>query len=219
MPREAHDGPARWQYWVVSRAWSGPPATQTVSADRGGAIRATIDIRVNEQIRVPQVRLVGPEGEQVGVVPTASALQVAQEAGLDLVEVAANATPPVVKIMDFGKFRYEQSVREREARKKQQQNQLKEIKLRPKIDAHDYQTKLGHVQRFLRGGDQVKVTIMFRGREQSRPEQGLRLLHRLATDCADLGRVITEPKQFGRDMTMVLAPLPTRDRQKTTAAA
>jgi translation initiation factor IF-3 len=155
---------------------------------------------------VPQVRLVGPSGEQIGVVPTASALQGAQEAGLDLVEVAAQATPPVAKIMDYGKFRYEQSVHEREARKKQQHQTLKEIKFRPKIDQHDYQTKVGHVQRFLRGGDQVKITVMFRGREQSRPELGHRLLAQLAADCAELGRVITEPKQFGRDMTMVLAP-------------
>lgn len=174
---------------------------------------------MNDQIRVPQVRLVGPDGEQVGVVPTASAVQVAMEAGLDLVEVAAQASPPVAKIMDFGKFRYEQSVRERESRKKQQHQQLKEIKLRPKIDSHDYATKAGHVERFLRSGDQVKVTVMFRGREQSRPELGHRLLARLAEDVAELGRVITEPKQYGRDMTMVLAPVPSRDRDRAPAAA
>ena len=169
-------------------------------------------VRVNEAIRAPRVRLIGPEGEQVGVVATAAAARLALDAGLDLVEVAPQADPPVAKIMDFGKFRYEQSVRQREARRKQAQNVIKEIKLRPKIDSHDYQTKLGHVQRFLRGGDQVKVTVMFRGREQSRPEQGLRLLRQLSDDVADLGRVITEPRQYGRDMTMVLAPLAGRVR-------
>jgi translation initiation factor IF-3 len=174
--------------------------------------------RVNDQIRVPRVRLIGPDGEQIGVVATPAAVKIAQDAGLDLVEVAAAADPPVAKIMDYGKFRYEQSVRDRESRKKQAQNIIKEMKLRPKIDSHDYRTKLAHVQRFLNGGDQVKVTVMFRGREQSRPEQGLRLLQQLAADVADLGRVITEPKQYGRDMTMVLAPLPARDRAAAAAA-
>src|SRR5690606_25706240 len=121
--------------------------------------------RINERIRVPEVRLVGPNGEQVGIVPVADALRLAQEADLDLVEVAPTARPPVAKLMDYGKFKYESAVKAREARKNQSSTVIKEIKLRPKIDQHDYETKKGHVERFLRSGDKVKVTIMFRGRE------------------------------------------------------
>ncbi|MBB5917758.1 translation initiation factor IF-3 [Nocardia transvalensis] len=134
------------------------------------------------------------------------ALRVAQEADLDLVEVAPDARPPVCKIMDYGKFKYETAQKARESRKNQQQTVIKEQKLRPKIDDHDYATKRGHVMRFLEAGSKVKVTIMFRGREQSRPELGFRLLQRLASDVADLGFVETSAKQDGRNMTMVLAP-------------
>jgi translation initiation factor IF-3 len=152
------------------------------------------------------VRLVGPNGEQVGIVPITDALRLAQEADLDLVEVAPMARPPVCKLMDYGKFKYESALRAREARKKQAQTVIKEMKLRPKIDPHDYQTKKGHVVRFLKQGDKVKITIMFRGREQSRPELGLRLLSRLAEDVADLGYVEAAPKQDGRNMIMVVSP-------------
>jgi translation initiation factor IF-3 len=134
------------------------------------------------------------------------ALRVAQEADLDLVEVAPDARPPVCKIMDYGKFKYETAQKARESRKNQQQTVIKEQKLRPKIDDHDYETKKGHVLRFLQAGSKVKVTIMFRGREQSRPELGFRLLQRLASDVADFGFVETSAKQDGRNMTMVLAP-------------
>jgi translation initiation factor IF-3 len=134
------------------------------------------------------------------------ALRVAADADLDLVEVAPNARPPVCKIMDYGKFKYETALKERESRKNQQQTVVKEQKLRPKIDDHDYQTKKGHVVRFLEAGSKVKVTIMFRGREQSRPELGYRLLQRLGADVADYGFVETSAKQDGRNMTMVLAP-------------
>ncbi len=162
--------------------------------------------RINERIRVPEVRLVGPNGEQVGIVRVEDALRLAAEADLDLVEVAPMARPPVAKLMDFGKYKYEAALKAREARKNQVNTVIKEIKLRPKIDPHDYGTKKGHVERFLKAGDKVKVTIMFRGREQSRPELGFRLLQRLAEDIVELGYVESSPKQDGRNMVMVLGP-------------
>ena len=134
------------------------------------------------------------------------ALRLAAESDLDLVEVAPMAKPPVAKLMDFGKFKYEAAIKEREARKNQVNTVIKEIKFRPKIDPHDYATKKGHVERFLKAGDKVKVTIMFRGREQSRPELGYRLLQRLASDIGDLGFVESTPKQDGRNMIMVIGP-------------
>lgn len=165
------------------------------------------EARINERIRVPEVRLVGPGGEQVGIVRTDDARKLAYDANLDLVEVAPNAKPPVCKIMDYGKFKYEQAQKAREARKNQQQTVVKEQKFRPKIDDHDYETKKGNVIRFLEKGSKVKVTIMFRGREQSRPELGHRLLERLATDVEQYGVVESRPKQDGRNMTMVLGPI------------
>jgi len=171
---------------------------------RGGPI--SVEPRINDRIRIPEVRLVGAEGEQIGIVPIGEAMRMAQEQDLDLVEVAPMARPPVCKIMDYGKFKYEEALRAKEARKKQSLTIIKEIKLRPKIDPHDYGTKKGHVERFLKAGDKVKVTIMFRGREQSRPELGYRLLQRLADDVTDLGLVESAPKQDGRNMIMVLAP-------------
>jgi translation initiation factor IF-3 len=171
---------------------------------RGGPI--SVEPRINDRIRIPEVRLVGAEGEQIGIVPIGEAMRLAQEQELDLVEVAPMARPPVCKIMDYGKFKYEEALRAKEARKKQTLTIIKEIKLRPKIDPHDYGTKKGHVERFLKAGDKVKVTIMFRGREQSRPELGYRLLQRLADDVTDLGLVESAPKQDGRNMIMVLAP-------------
>ncbi|WP_228255161.1 translation initiation factor IF-3 [Ornithinimicrobium avium] len=162
--------------------------------------------RINDRIRVPEVRLVGPNGEQVGIVRVEDALRLAAEADLDLVEVAPMARPPVAKLMDYGKYKYEAAMKAREARKNQVNTIIKEIKLRPKIDAHDYGTKKGHVERFLKGGDKVKVTIMFRGREQSRPELGFRLLQRLAEDVAELGHIESQPKQDGRNMVMVIGP-------------
>lgn len=182
-------------------------------ANRGGSISA--EPRINDRIRVPEVRLVGPSGEQVGIVPLAKALELAQEYDLDLVEVAANARPPVCKLMDYGKFKYESAMKAREARKNQAHTVIKEMKLRPKIDPHDYDTKKGHVVRFLKQGDKVKITIMFRGREQSRPELGYRLLQRLAEDVQDLGFVESNPKQDGRNMIMVLGP----HKKKTEAMA
>ncbi|WP_269078518.1 translation initiation factor IF-3 [Demequina aurantiaca] len=162
---------------------------------------------MNERIRVPEVRLVGPAGEQVGIVRIEDALRLAQEADLDLVEVAPNSRPPVAKLMDYGKFKYEAAVKAREARRNQANTEIKEMRFRLKIDEHDYETKKGHVIRFLKGGDKVKVTIMFRGREQSRPEMGRRLLQRLAEDVADLSIVENAPTQEGRNMSLVLGPL------------
>ena len=170
----------------------------------GGPI--SVEPRINDRIRVPEVRLVGPGGEQVGIVRIEDALRLAEEADLDLVEVAPMARPPVAKLMDYGKFKYESAVKAREARKNQTQTVIKEMKLRPKIDTHDYETKKGHVVRFLKEGDKVKITIMFRGREQSRPEMGARLLQRLAEDVVDLGFVESAPKLDGRNMIMVLGP-------------
>jgi translation initiation factor IF-3 len=151
--------------------------------------------------------LVGPEGEQVGIVRLEDALRLAQESDLDLVEVAPESRPPVAKLMDYGKFKYEAAVKAREARRNQSNTVVKEIRFRLKIDPHDYETKKGHVIRFLKAGDKVKVTIMFRGREQSRPEAGRRLLGRLAEDVADLSIVEHSPVQEGRNMSLVLGPL------------
>jgi translation initiation factor IF-3 len=176
----------------------------TSPSNRG--VPASTEPRINDRIRVPEVRLVGPNGEQVGIVRIEDALRLAQEADLDLVEVAAQARPPVCKLMDYGKFKYESAQKARESRRNQQLTVIKEQKLRPKIDPHDYLTKKGHVARFLSHGNKVKVTIMFRGREQSRPELGYRLLQRLAEDVAELGFVESNPKQDGRNMIMVLAP-------------
>lgn len=171
--------------------------------------------RINERIRVPEVRLVGPKGEQVGIVRLEDALRLAVESDLDLVEVAPQARPPVCKLMDYGKFKYEAAQKARDARKNQSNTITKEMKLRLKIDNHDYETKKGHVVRFLKGGDKVKITIMFRGREQSRPELGIELLKRLANDVAEFGFVESAPRQDGRNMLMVLGPT----KKKTEAKA
>ncbi|PRX96021.1 translation initiation factor 3 (bIF-3) [Allonocardiopsis opalescens] len=168
---------------------------------------------------MPEVRLVGPNGEQVGIVSVNDALRLAQEADLDLVEVAPTARPPVCKLMDYGKYKYESAVKAREARKNQANTIIKEIKLRPKIDSHDYETKKGHVERFLKAGDKVKVTIMFRGREQSRPELGFRLLRKLAEDVQGLGSVESQPKQDGRNMIMVIGPHKKKAEAKAEAKA
>jgi translation initiation factor IF-3 len=162
--------------------------------------------RINEAIRVPRVRLVSEEGEQVGIKQTAEALEYAFSKNLDLVEVAPEADPPVVRVMDYGKYRYEQEQKAKAARKNQSQIHVKEIKFRPKIGVHDYETKKGHVVRFLSKRAKVKVTIMFRGREQSHPERGRDLLMRLAEDVKELGEIESPPIQDGRNMVMVLAP-------------
>ena len=175
--------------------------------------------RINERIRVSEVRLVGPGGEQIGIVPIAQALQMARDHDLDLVEVSGDARPPVTKLMDYGKFKYEAAQKARESRRNQSNTVIKEMKLRPKIDDHDYDTKVGHISRFLKGGDKVKITIMFRGREQSRPELGVNLLKRLAEDVAADGVVEQAPRQEGRNMHMVLAPTRKKSEARADQAA
>ena len=161
--------------------------------------------------------MVGPAGEQVGIVRLDDALRLAREADLDLVEVAPMARPPVAKLMDYGKFKYEAAQKARESRRNQTNTVIKEMKLRPKIDSHDYETKKGHVVRFLKAGDKVKITIMFRGREQSRPELGFNLLKKLADDVAEDGFVESAPKQDGRNMLMVLSPTKKKSEARVDA--
>ena len=168
---------------------------------------------MNERIRVPQVRLISETGDQVGVIPTEQALRYAQERDLDLVEVAADARPPVCRVLDYSKYKYEQDQKAKAARKHQQQVTIREMKLRPKIATHDYETKRGHVRRFLDNGDKVKVTIMFRGRETTHPERGEQLLMRLAEDVEDLGTIEQRPSLDGRNMTMVMNPLKAKERK------
>ncbi|POH72759.1 translation initiation factor IF-3 [Arthrobacter glacialis] len=173
--------------------------------------------RINDRIRVPEVRLVGPAGEQVGVVRIEDALRLAAESDLDLVEVAPTAKPPVCKLMDFGKYKYEAAVKAREARKNQTNTVLKEIRFRLKIDTHDYETKRGHALKFLGAGDKVKAMIQFRGREQQRPEMGIRLLQKFAADVAEVGIIESSPRIDGRNMVMVIGPLKNKAEAKAEA--
>ena len=161
---------------------------------------------MNERIRVPQVRLIGADGEQLGIVEIADALKRAQDADLDLVEVAPRSKPPVTRLLDYSKYKYEQEQKQKAARKHQQQVNIREIKLRPKIATHDYETKKGHVERFLKHRDKVKVTIMFRGREQAHPERGRDLLQKLFEDLDGLATIESAPLQEGRNMSMLLGP-------------
>ncbi len=162
--------------------------------------------RVNDRIRAPEIRLIGADGENIGVVTPNRAMMLAEEAGLDLVEISPNATPPVCKIMDFGKFKYEQQKREAEARKKQHVIEIKEIKFRPGTDTHDYDVKMRSVVKFLEGGDKVKVTLRFRGREMAHQQLGMDLLNRVAADVAEIGKVENMPKLEGRQMVMMIGP-------------
>lgn len=162
--------------------------------------------RINERIRVPEVRLISENGEQLGVMKREDALNYAQERDLDLVEVAPDVRPPVCRVLDYSKYKYEQSQKQKNARKHQQQIVIREIKLRPKIAQHDYDTKKNHVIRFLQHRDKVKVTIMFKGREVTHPERGEILLQRMAEELAELAVMEQEPRQEGRNMTMILVP-------------
>jgi translation initiation factor IF-3 len=162
--------------------------------------------RINERIRVPEVRLIDETGAQVGIMKTQEALRYAQSKDLDLVEVAPEAKPPVCRVLDYSKYKYEQAQKQKAARKHQTQINVREIKFRPKIAQHDYDTKKGHVIRFLNGRDKVKVTIMFRGREMAHPERGEQLLNRLAEELGELAVVEQRPQQDGRNMVMMLAP-------------
>lgn len=201
-----------------------PPASQPGAFSCCGRLpnteqqeRHISDPRINDRIRVPEVRLVGPNGEQVGVVRIEDALRLASESELDLVEVAPTAKPPVCKLMDFGKYKYEAAVKAREARKNQTNTVLKEIRFRLKIDKHDYETKTGHALRFLAAGDKVKAMIQFRGREQQRPEMGIRLLNKFAEDVAEVGLVESTPRIDGRNMVMVVGPLKNKAEAKAEA--
>ena len=175
------------------------PAQETAPSRNDGP-------RVNHQINVPQVRLVREDGSMVGVVSTREAISMAADAGLDLVEVSPNATPPVCKILDFGKFKYEEQKRKNEARKKQKVIEVKEIKLRPGIDTHDYDVKMRSIHRFLEEGDKVKVTMRFRGREMAHQELGAKVLDRVKTDLDAIAKVESAPKMEGRQMIMVISP-------------
>jgi translation initiation factor IF-3 len=162
--------------------------------------------RINDRIRVPEVRLIGDDGKQIGIVKTAEALSYAQDRDLDLVEVAPDARPPVCRVLDYSKYKYEQAQKQKAARRHQQQITIREIKFRPKIAQNDYDTKKGHVSRFLKNKDKVKITIMFRGREVTHPERGTALLDKLAGELSEIAVVEQSPVQDGRNMTMLLAP-------------
>jgi translation initiation factor IF-3 len=167
-------------------------------------------IRANEQIRVPEIRVIGADGNQLGVLPTQEALRQAREQGLDLVEVSPTARPPVCRIMDFGKFKYEQSKKQKQSKKKQHTFQIKEVKFRPKTEEHDYQFKKRHAEDVLSRHFKVKVTVMFRGREMDHREMGYRILERLTKDLAQVGQIDRPPEFEGRLMVMYMAPLPGR---------
>jgi translation initiation factor IF-3 len=186
---------------------------------RGGWFIAQ-ELRVNERIRAREVRVVAPDGAQIGVKTIEEARWLAGQLGLDLVEVAPDARPPVCRLMDYGKYKYEQSVRQREARKKQSRTVIKEVKFRPKIDEHDYEVKRRRMVEFLGDGDKVKVTMMFRGREVTHPEIGERILRRLAAEVEDFGFIEQAPRLEGRNMTMQFAPVkqPKRSKEAEPAA-
>ncbi len=164
--------------------------------------------RVNERITAPEIRLIGHEGQNVGVVTPQRAMELAEQVGLDLVEISPNATPPVCKIMDFGKYKYETQKKEAEARKKQKIIEIKEIKFRPNTDTHDYDVKMRSVFKFLENGDKVKITLRFRGREMAHQDVGRSLLERVAEDIKEIGKIESMPKMEGRQMVMMINPLP-----------
>ena len=174
-----------------------------------------VENRINTQITARELRVVGPEGEQLGILSRSGALDKADELGLDLVEVASNADPPVCKIMDYGKFRYQQQKRAHDAKKKQTVIQVKEVKIRPKIDEHDYQFKLNHVKRFLEHGDKAKVSVVFRGREIVHRDLGRKLLDRFIEDTKEIGEVEMMPKMEGRNMNMVLIAKAQKSEKKS----
>ncbi|MCC6649991.1 MAG: translation initiation factor IF-3 [Candidatus Eisenbacteria bacterium] len=180
-----------------------PPPTEGVAITIPGKQQ---EARVNDRIRVPQVRVIGDDGSQVGILTTRDALAMAQSKGLDLVEVAATSRPPVCRIMDYGKFKYEQNLRARKAKKNQHQMQLKEVKMRPKIEDHDYNFKLRHAREFLEERNKVKFTVTFRGREMAHQELGHKIIQAILTDLADIALVETPARQEGRTLTMVMSP-------------
>jgi translation initiation factor IF-3 len=170
------------------------------------AIQKQQRVRINEQIKVSEVRLIGPDGQQIGVMPTREALAYAVEAHLDLVEVAPQATPPVCRVMDYGKFKYQQSKKQQEARRRQTTIQVKEIKVRPKIEEHDMAFKLRNTRRFLEEGDKVKISVIFRGREIAHTDRGFKLLAQMTEALADVGTVEQNPRLEGRNLSMIVTP-------------
>jgi translation initiation factor IF-3 len=188
-----------------------------IAKEKGKGVHiATIETRINDQIRAREVRVIADDGEQLGIRTLNDAIALAQESDLDLVEVAPNVTPPVCRIMDYGRYKYEQEQKKKEARKKATNIVVKEMKFRPKIDGHDYETKMNHVRRFLLEGSKVKLTIMFRGREMAHPEFGRELLGRVATDLEEIAIVEQAPIQDGRNMTMILNPTTKPKKQTET---
>ena len=179
-----------------------------------GKIAKSDDTRINDEITASSCRLIGVDGSQLGLFAIRDAQRVADDQGLDLVEIAPNAEPPVCKVMDYGKFKYQQAMKAKAARKNQSKVEVKEMKFRPKIDVGDYETKKGHVLRFLKKGARVKITIMFRGREMAHPELGLTILERLADDLKDEAVIENQPKMEGRNMHMLIAPLPATAKKK-----
>lgn len=175
---------------------------------------ASQEPRLNDAIRAKEVRLIAYDGSQLGIYPIEQAQRIADDEGLDLVEIAPQATPPVCRIMDYGKFKYDQAIKAKQARKNQSKVETKEMKFRPKIDIGDYTTKKKHVLRFLDAGNKVKITIMFRGREMAHPEQGLSILERLADDLKDVAVIENAPKMEGRNMHMLIAPLPASQKKQ-----
>ena len=173
-------------------------------------------MRINERIRVREIRVIDDTGQQLGIMPPQQALTLARQKGLDLVEISATAVPPVCRIMDFGKYQYQEQKRAREARKHQKVIEVKEIKFRPKVDEHDYQFKKKHIERFLADGDKVKATIFFRGREMAHPEIGQRILERLIGELSDIGVIESEPQKEGNQLHTILAPRPGMRRTSST---
>jgi translation initiation factor IF-3 len=203
---------------------SGPascPSSRSPFGEEDRPIASTKDIRVNDRIRIPSVRVIGPDGEQVGILSIREALAYAQERSLDLVEVSPTAKPPVCRVMDFGKFKYEQNKKQQKARRKQHVTHLKEVKLRPKIEEHDYAFKVNNGRRFLELHDKVKFTVTFRGRELAHPEAGYRLLQKVVKDLEGVGQVENQPRMEGRSIVLLMVPRPvaTKPVEKKPAAA
>jgi translation initiation factor IF-3 len=206
----------RWRTFPCPPLSRSGPDSPHVTVDEAGDHIATHEVRINDRIRAREVFLVGAEGEQLGVRPLPEALAQSREQELDLVEVAPNANPPVCRIMDYGRYVYEQEQRRRQSKRKATNVVIKEMKFRPKIDEHDYTTKMKHVVRFLGEGNKVKLTIMFRGREMAHPELGMKILRRVADDVADFAVIESDPRQDGRNMTMVLHPTRKDGRKAST---
>ncbi|MEX1012957.1 MAG: translation initiation factor IF-3 [Waddliaceae bacterium] len=164
-------------------------------------------MRINRKIRAPKIRVIGANGEQIGVLSVPEALKISEQEGLDLIEIAPNASPPVCKIMDYGKFRYDQTKREKESKKAQHQIKVKEVKVKPNIEQHDVDTKLRHAREFLSKGDKVKITCMYRGRERAHPEIGERVVQKMCEELKDIASPDTTPKMMGRFLTVVLSPV------------